>query len=117
MLLATNRRSTGVGVRPRGDRLEVTADFTPDAPLMIATATVIVGIVREVMTWPSYEIGVLEQTDIPVIKGFCPMPHTTRKGWLARFDCFPKNPFASHIDDDMWATNDGRTLSLRDMAG
>jgi hypothetical protein len=117
MLLATNRRSTGVGVRPRGDRIEVTADFTPDAPLMIATATVIVGIVREVMTWPSYEISALEQTDIPIINGFCPMPHTTRKGWLARFDCFPKNPFASHIDDDMWATKDGRFLSLRDMAG
>lgn len=29
MLLATNRGSTGVGVRPRGDRIEVTADFTP----------------------------------------------------------------------------------------
>ena len=38
---------------PRGYRIEITAAFTPDAPLMIATATVIVGIVREVMTWPS----------------------------------------------------------------
>src|SRR5688572_13667458 len=37
MLLATNRRSTGVGVRPRPHRLEVTADFTPDPALMIAT--------------------------------------------------------------------------------
>ncbi|HMF86554.1 MAG TPA: hypothetical protein VK575_00645, partial [Gemmatimonadaceae bacterium] len=83
MLLAANRRSTGIGVRPRGDRIEITADFTPDAPLMIATATVIVGIVREVMTWPSYEISALDDTDIPVIKGFRPMPHTTRKGWLA----------------------------------
>jgi len=62
MLLAANRRSTGIGVRPRGDRIEVTADFTPDAPLMIATATLIVGIVREVMRWPSYEIGVLDET-------------------------------------------------------
>ena len=53
MLLAANRQSTGIGVRPRGNRIEVTADFTPDAALMIATATVIVGIVREVMTWPS----------------------------------------------------------------
>ena len=56
MLLAANRRSTGIGVRPRGDRIEITADFTPDAALMIATATLIVGIVREVMTWPSYEL-------------------------------------------------------------
>src|SRR5258705_571443 len=30
MLLAANRRSTGIGVRPRGNRIEVTADFTPD---------------------------------------------------------------------------------------
>jgi hypothetical protein len=117
MLLATNRRSTGIGVRPRGDRIEVTADFTPDAPLMIATATLIVGIVREVMTWPSYEIGALDETDIPVIKGFHPMPHTTRKGWLARFDCFPENPFVSDIDRDRWPTTDGRSLSLREMAG
>ena len=35
MLLAANRRSTGIGVRPRGDRIEVTADFTPDAALMV----------------------------------------------------------------------------------
>src|SRR6478609_7500858 len=42
MLLAANRRSTGVGVRPRTDRIEVTADFTPDAALMIAAATFIV---------------------------------------------------------------------------
>ena len=46
-LVGTNRRSTGVGVRPRGKRIEVTADFTPDPGLMIATATLIVGIVRD----------------------------------------------------------------------
>src|ERR1700730_18739631 len=36
MLVASNRRSTGVGVRPRGARIEVTVDFTPDPGLMIA---------------------------------------------------------------------------------
>ncbi|HEV2017669.1 MAG TPA: hypothetical protein VGQ98_05095 [Gemmatimonadaceae bacterium] len=117
MLLAANRRSTGIGVRPRGDRIEITADFTPDAPLMIATATLIVGIVREVMRWPSYQIGVLDETDIPIIRGFRPMPHTTRKGWLARFDCFPENPFVCDIDRDKWPTTDGRSLSLREIAG
>src|SRR3954470_7195791 len=61
MLLATNKRSTGIGVRPRGDRIEITADFTPDAALMASTATLIVGIVREVMRWPSYELGELAQ--------------------------------------------------------
>ena len=117
MLLAANRRSTGIGVRPRGDRIEVTADFTPDAPLMIATATLIVGIVREVMRWPSYEISVLDGTDIPVIRGFRPMPHTTRKGWLARYDCYPKNPFVSDIDADQWPTTSGRSMTMRHMAG
>src|SRR5436309_5653905 len=90
MLLAANRRSTGIGVRPRGDRIQVTADFTPDAPLMIATATLIVGIVREVMRWPSYEISVLAVTDIPVIRGFRLMPHSMRKRSLSRRDCYPE---------------------------
>src|SRR5882762_9870600 len=40
-VVGCNRRSTGVGVRPRGERLEVTVDFTPDPGLMIATASVI----------------------------------------------------------------------------
>ena len=60
MLLAANRESTGIGVRPRGNRVEITADFTPDASLMIATATAIVGIVRQVMTWPSFELSELD---------------------------------------------------------
>ena len=117
MILAANRRSTGIGVRPRGDRIEITADFTPDAPLMIATATVIVSAsIREVIAWPSYEISALEESHIPVIKGFRPMPHTTRKGWLARYDCYPENAFACDIDQND-RHNNGRGFSLRDMAG
>src|SRR5881394_3093861 len=38
MVAGANRRSTGVGVRPRGGRIEVTADFTPDPGLMVASA-------------------------------------------------------------------------------
>jgi hypothetical protein len=117
MLLAANRRSTGIGVRPRGDRIEITADFTPSAALMIATATLIVGIVREVMTWSSFELGELEDTDIPVLRDFQPVPHTTRKGWLARYTSFVTNPFKVDIDAVIWPTRDGRTLSLRDVAG
>ena len=41
MLLATNRQSTGVGVRPRGDRIEITADFTPDPTMMVAAGSLI----------------------------------------------------------------------------
>jgi hypothetical protein len=117
MLLATNRRSTGVGVRPRGDRIEITADFTPSAALMIATGTLIAGIVREVMTWPSFELDELEQRGLPIMAKYAPMKHTSRKGWLARYDCYPRNPFTSDIDRDLWHTTDGRRMSLREMAG
>ncbi|GAB3651729.1 hypothetical protein [Ramlibacter alkalitolerans] len=117
MLLATNRRSTGVGVRPRKDRIEITSDFTPSPALMIAAATLIVGVVREVMTWPSYELDELSRHEIPVISGFQPMPHTSRKGWLARFTCYPENPFTCDIDKDMWQTERHGELGLRAIAG
>src|SRR5437764_6141184 len=76
MLLAANRQSTGIGVRPRRNRVEVTADFTPDAALMIATATLVVGVVREVMSWPHYDLSILgesEQRDLPVFRDFAPV--------------------------------------------
>ncbi|MBA3645169.1 MAG: hypothetical protein H0W63_03245 [Gemmatimonadaceae bacterium] len=117
MILAANRRSTGIGVRPRGNRIEITADFTPDAPLMIATATLIVGIVREVMTWPTYDLQSLDDAGLPLVRGFAPVPHTSRKGWLARYTCFPKNPFTSKVDEVDWDTTDGRIMSLRGIAG
>jgi hypothetical protein len=72
MLVAANRRSTGIGVRPRGNRIEVTCDFTPDPGLMIASATLVVGIVRQVMMWPSYDLSQLETLPIPVIAGVVP---------------------------------------------
>jgi hypothetical protein len=84
---------------------------------MIAAATLIVAVVREVMAWPSYEPAELAAHGIPVISGFHPMPHTSRKGWLARFDCYPKNPFACDIDRDMWQTEGHGELSLRGIAG
>src|SRR5207237_4926419 len=71
-VVGTNRRSTGVGVRPRDARIEVTVDFTPDPGLMIATATLIVGIVRDVIAWPSYELEELDQRAIPVVAGIVP---------------------------------------------
>jgi hypothetical protein len=117
MLVAANRRSTGVGVRPRGDRIEVTCDFTPDAGLMAATATLIVGIVREVMAWPSYEPAELARHAIPVVQGFVPALHSSRKGWVARSACFPTNPFACDVNASLWATTSGARLSLREMAG
>jgi hypothetical protein len=117
MLLAANRRSTGIGVRPRGNRIEVTADFTPDAALMAATATLIVGIVRAVMAWSSYELSELATHRIPVVRGFAPKKHSSRKGWVARDDCFPENPFTCDVNAVKWTTVRGGRLSLREMAG
>ncbi|MGI8906345.1 MAG: hypothetical protein ACR2IE_07640 [Candidatus Sumerlaeaceae bacterium] len=116
MLLAANRESTGIGVRPRQNRIEITADFTPDAPLSIATATLIVAVVREVMSWPSYELDQLDRINYAVLRKFAPIPHSSRKGWVAKFSCFAQNPFQCDIDAPIWDTRDGSRRSLRDIA-
>lgn len=116
MLLAANRQSTGIGVRPRSNRIEITADFTPDPRLSIATATYIVAVVREVMSWSSYELDQLERTSFPVLKHFAPIPHSSRKGWVAKYTCFAENPFQCNIDAPIWDTRDGCRRSLRDIA-
>ena len=115
MLVAANRRSTGIGVRPRGGRIEVTADFTPDPGLMVAAATLIVGIVREVMSWPTYDLSILEKLPIPVIAGVVPGKHTTRKGWLTKDFHYPQSPYTADIDAPIWTTQFGETRSLREI--
>ena len=117
MLLATNRRSTGVGVRPRGNRIEVTVDFTPSPALMIATGTVITGIARAVMAWPSYDLDALERSGLPLLEDFEPIPHTTRQGWLAHETSYPASPFRADVDAPLWRVHDGRQMSLREIAG
>lgn len=116
MLLAGNRRSTGVGVRPRGNRIEITADFTPDPELMIAAATLIVAATRAVMAWPSYELSELALHNIPVVRGFVPARHSSRQGWVAKYDCFDRNPFVTDVDDVVWTTTGGARRSSRSMA-
>jgi hypothetical protein len=116
MMLAANRRSTGIGVRPRGNRIEITLDFTPDPGLMIAAAAFVVGVVREVMSWPSYELSLLDRLPIPVIDGVVPGKHTTRKGWLTKDFHYPQSPYTCDIDAPLWRTRDGRTLALRTIA-
>jgi hypothetical protein len=108
-----------VGLRPRGNRIEVTVDFTPDAALLIATATIIVGIIRDVMRWPSYELSELgiRRQAIPVIRDFKPGKHGTRHGYVARYDSFRENPFTVDIDEAIWDTTAGERLSLREIAG
>jgi hypothetical protein len=119
MLLAANRKSTGIGVRPRGNRVEVTADFTPNASLMIATGTLCVGIIEDVMLWPTYALSELDRYDreLPMIRGVHPVPHSSRKGWSAKYSVYPSNPFVADIDEPMWETTGGETLSLREIGG
>jgi hypothetical protein len=115
-LVGTNRRSTGVGVRPRGDRIEVTVDFTPDPGLMIATATLIVGIVREVLSWPSYSLDLLDRLPIPTVAGLVPGKHTTRKGWLTKDFQYAQSPYTTDVDEPVFTVRDGRRLSVRRIA-
>jgi hypothetical protein len=123
MMLAANKKSTGIGVRPRVNRIEITADFTPSAALMISAGTLIAGIARAVMRWPTYRLQELEERRLPVIDGFRPTKHTSRKGWLARRDCYPHDPFTTSPDDPVWPVEPwyfgdrpARHLSLREIA-
>ncbi len=115
-LVGCNRRSTGVGVRPRENRIEVTVDFTPDPGMMIATATLIIGIVREMLAWPSYELDLLDRLPIPVVKDVVPGKHTTRKGWLTKDFHYPQSPYTCNVDARIWEARDGRVMSLRGMS-
>ena len=116
-IVATNRRSTGLGVRPRGNRIEITSDFTPDPGLMIATATLAVGIVRAVIAWPSYELEELDKRGFPLIAGVVPGKHTTRKGWLTKDFQYPgQSPFTTDLDARVWRMKDGTLMSMRTIA-
>jgi hypothetical protein len=111
-----NRRSTGIGVRPRRERLEVTIDFVPDPGLMAATVALIVGVVREVITWPSYRLSEVEARGVPRLEGLEPGPHPSRKGWAIRDFHFSQNPFTADPNAATWRTTAGRTMALREIA-
>ena len=117
MLLAANRRSTGIGVRPRVTRIEVTADFTPDAALQVAAATLIAAIVRQVARWPSWTLAEARRRGVPILEGYAPRAHTSRQGWLAKDDTYPRNPFTTSPDARVWATaGNPSAMSLREIA-
>jgi hypothetical protein len=116
MLLAANRKSSAVGVRPRGKRIEVTADFTPDAALMLATCAFIAGAAGTVSAWPDYELGQLEKHDIPQFAPFALRRHSSRRGWRATKQSLAADPFACDVNAPIWKLRDGREVSLRAMA-
>ncbi len=116
IVTGANRQSSGIGVRPRRDRIEITMDFTPDPGLMAATAALVVGIARDVIAWPSYRVEELQARGIPMVAGVTPAKHATRNGWVARGTHFPRDPFASSINERIWLLTDGRTRSMREIA-
>jgi hypothetical protein len=69
------------------------------------------------MTWPSYGLDQLDAHGIPVVDSFVPVPHSSRKGWVAKHSCFPANPFTADVDRVRWTTRAGERVSLREMAG
>lgn len=118
MLLAANRRSTAVGVRPRAGRIEVTADFTPDPALMNATVAFLAGVLSEAAGWSDERLtpAALAARGLPLIAGFRPSKHSSRKGWRAHADDFERNPFRADPNLRDWTLVDGRQASLRQIA-
>jgi hypothetical protein len=116
LLLATNRKSSAVGVRPRGTRLEVTADFTPDPALMLATCVFIAGAVETVLRWEEFGLRQLNRHGIPRITPFRLRKHSSRRGWRVTPDSLGRSPFHADINAPLWKLRDGRVLSLRAIA-
>jgi hypothetical protein len=116
ILLATNRQSTAVGVRPRGNRIEVTVDFTPDPVLMLATCVFIAGAMGTVLRWQDFRLSQLTRHGLPRMARFRLRKHSSRRGWRVTSDSLGRNPFTSDINEATWKMRDGRTLSLRAIA-
>lgn len=115
IMAGANRRSTGIGVRPRRDRIEITQDFTPDPGLMSASSALMAGIVREVISWPSYRLDELERRGITILQDVKPGKHPSRNGWVVRDYHFAQSPFTAGPNAPIWNTRDGKR-SLRDIA-
>src|SRR5881227_3812300 len=116
LLLAANRQSSAVGVRPRRTRVEVTADFTPDPALMLATCAFVAGVVQTVLRWEDFGLRQLNRHGIPRITPFRLRKHSSRRGWRVTADSLGQNPFTSDINAPLWKLRDGRILSLRAIA-
>ncbi|MDQ6808988.1 MAG: hypothetical protein M3Z64_06120 [Verrucomicrobiota bacterium] len=116
LLLAANRKSTAVGVRPRGTRIEVTTDFTPDAALMLATCAFVAGAAETASTWPTYHLDQLPAHNIPRFAPFQLRKHSSRRGWRVLATSLAHDPFASDVNLPIWRLRDGRQLSLRNIA-
>jgi hypothetical protein len=116
LLLASNRQSSAVGVRPRRSRLEVTADFTPDPALMLATCALIVGVIETVLRWENFGLKQLKRHGIPRITPLRLRKHSSRRGWRVMADSLARNPFSADFNASVWKLRDGRKRTLRAIA-
>ena len=116
ILLATNRQSSAVGVRPRRNRIEITVDFTPDPALMLATCAFITGVVQTVLRWEDFALRQPQRRGIPRMARFSLRKHSSRRGWRITVDSLGENPFVTDINEPRWKLRDGRMLSLRAIA-
>jgi hypothetical protein len=116
LLLAANRQSSAVGVRPRRTRVEVTADFTPDPALMLATCAFVAGALETVLRWEDFGLRHLNRHGIPRVTPFRLRRHSSRRGWRVTADSLAQNPFRADTNAPLWKLPDGRILSLRAIA-
>jgi hypothetical protein len=116
ILLATNRQSSAVGVRPRGNRIEVTVDFTPDPTLMLATCVFIAAAMGTVLRWEDFRLRQIGRQGLPRIARFRLRKHSSRRGWRVTANSLGRNPFTTDINESLWKLRDGRRLSLRAIA-
>jgi hypothetical protein len=116
ILLAANQQSSAVGVRPRRTRVEVTADFTPDPALMLATCAFVAGVVQTVLRWEDFGLRHLNRHRIPRTTPFRLRKHSSRRGWRVTADSLAQNPFTADTNAPLWKLRDGRLLSLRAIA-
>ena len=116
LLLAANRQSSAVGVRPRKTRVEVTVDFTPDPALMLATCAFVAGVVRTVLNWKDFGLRQLSRHGVPRPTPFRLRKHSSRRGWRITGDSLGQNPFTDDINAPLWKLRHGRMLSLRAVA-
>src|SRR3954452_18447679 len=116
ILLATNRQSSAVGVRPRRNRIEVTVDFTPDPALMLATCAFIAGVVETVLRWQDFGLRQVERHGVPRMARFRLRKHSSRRGWRVTTDSLGHDPFAADLNTELWKLRDGRMLSHRAIA-
>ena len=116
LFLAANRASTGVGIRPRRERMEVTVDFTPAPMLMAAAATVAIAVIRDLAAWPRFDVAGLDRAGLPRLRRFRPGPHTSRRGLLAQGPSFEVDPFRTDPDAPVHELVSGERVSARTFA-